>query len=603
MVTVLGIMLVGAVVMTTVASVTMFNTGKTLETRVDMRARASADAGIDIVLGQLEGRTYRQLSGVCGGTYVINNDDVAVTTTYTVDRGGVTMEVGCPVDGDLALKLAVESTATTAPILLGEEGGVSKTVGAILLPTPPEVFLDKAIFSEGNTWITNNSQLEHSGALDEDGNPIPDANVYSNGGITCETQAGAAGSIYAAHGDVVIENTCIVDSSVWASGKVSVSSQAVIHGDVYAASNANGANASDNGIFMTQSTARIDGAALTNGGVYSEGRISQGGGIAGSILARTGDIKLLNQAEIGGSAYAGGDILLNKSEIGQDAYTVTGDITGSGGSNRIDGDARAGGTVDPGISVGGGPPLSDTPTSAPGTPSPADVFPPAVGYPGGIQPPPREQMPMLTMNAEDISRWEGAGWTVEPLNGVCSADQVEDVIENGSWTTHGRLLIFEGCGGQVSYGQKELVLPGNLALVSETGFTAGAGLFFRSDTPGTSRDVFWIVPSDSPNVSWQPTGSQLTPVCSSPAPDISIDKFKMYDVNLMAYTPCRFNWNTGLDNNSDPWTGQIYAGDVNIHNSFNLKMNQMPVPSLVTADPDLDDAASMRLSERYDLHG
>ncbi|MFW7415193.1 hypothetical protein [Demequina sp. SO4-18] len=592
----MGVMLVGAVITVTLAVVTMYNTTYTLESRERLAALQSADAGIDLTLDMLEGLQFDELGTVCGNSFTVNNDDVQVTTTYTVDRSGTILEVPCPSPGDMTQMLRIESTATTSALIPDGEP-VVRTAVANLMPIPPEQLLDKAIFSEASTTITNNSKLYES----EDGEN--DAHVYSNGGVTCMTQVDTGGSIYAAQGDVDIQNTCEIGNSVWASGTIKLSSQSSIAGNAYAASSATW------GIRLENSNSYIGGSALTNGGIFNAGRLSQGGGILRNAFARTGAITMDNQGSIGGSAYGRGDLYFqNGSSVGRDAVSTQGNIDGQNNGNTIGGYARAGGTINTDrVSVAGSV-TPNSPSSFPGVPNPAEAFPASVGYPANIQAPPREQLPIITMTEADILMWQAAGYThVERYSNKCSGNDPKDILTDDLDSEGGRLIIFEDCTGPVHFNSNDqLNIHSDVAMVSNTGFYTQNLHKVYSDDLSQRRDIHWIVPGDAPGVTWSAAASgQTTPSCTSPAGNIDVDKLKVWSINLLWYTPCTFNWSNGTDlgGGSEPFTGQIYAGKVNMPNATEIKMNQIPVPSLSDATADPTAIADMTLLSRFDLHG
>jgi len=600
----LGIMMVGAVLLVTLAAVTVFNTQRTLKTRVEAQALQSADAGIDLVQQMLEGLKYNELATVCGtniGDFVINGDTVEVTTQYTVSRAGATVEVECPLASDITQALEVTATATARP-LIGDSTPVTRAVRATFVPTPPEAFLDKAIFSEGSTTITNNSKLYESSP------GANDAHVYSNGGVTCKTQVDTGGSIYAAQGDVIIENTCEIGNSVWASGKITLSSQSKIYGDAYAAS-----SAATYGISLANSNSQIVGAALTNGGIYNAGRISQGGGILGSAFARTGKIVLDNQGEIGGSAYAGGNIEFNNgSKVGQDAYAKGGNITAQNSNNTAGGHARATGTIASNLIAATKTP--NTTVVFPNTPNPADVFPPSVGYPNAIQAPPREQFPIIKMydgtppNYDDGSQgmWRAGGWAIVTVNNQCTGNNAANAVNSIQASATGpTMIIFKGCASPVQFNNHQFTISQDIALVSDTGFQSQNLHKIYSSNLSVRHKWFWIVPADAPGVSWTSTSlGQLKPSCTSPAGNITVDKIKVWSIDFMFYTPCTFNWSNGTDlgGGSEPFTGQIYSGQVNMPNATEIKMQSMPIPSLVQGAANPDSEAKMNLTARFDVH-
>ena len=591
MVMVLGIMLVGAIILTTLALSTLYNAKRTVVTRVEARAQASADAGIDLMLSMLAGKKYNQLTGVCSRSFVVNSDTVTVTTEYRVSRGGTLMTVACPLASDITQSLTIYSTATT-PSSVAQSGPVTRTVAATFVPTPPEVTLDKAIFSEGSTVITNNMQIQASAS------GLSDAHIYSNGGVDCRTQVNAGGSIYAAQGNVILNDNCKIGNTVWASGSITMKSQSLINGDAYAAS-----SATNWGINLENSTARITGSALTNGGIQMIGaRSSDGGGIDGSAFARTGPIRMSNAATIGGSAYAGGYIRLEDgARIGRDAFSTGADLQRQN-SGTISGNARARTTIDPGLAVGG----SRTPnvtTTVPNPPNPAVVFPAPVGYPTNIQAPRREEMPKVYMGAAEVAKWQAAGWAVETYNNQCTGTGPSNIISN-STVTSPRLILFTGCSSPVSFENANVTVKGNIALVSTTGFKTQNNAWFRSSNAAQKRTMYWIVPADAPGVSWNPAANGQTSPSCSPNRNIDINTgIGFQSVESMFYTPCQINWSNGLHGGSDKFIGQMYAGLVNVSTAITLQMLSIPLPSLASGMASPTDDVKMTNTARFDVLG
>ncbi|WP_296666869.1 pilus assembly PilX N-terminal domain-containing protein [Demequina sp.] len=601
LVVVLGIILVGAVIVTSLAFAAFYNSNRTSATRIEARALQSADAGIDMVQSVLEGLAYDELDQACGSKMTnlsINSDTVVVATQFTVVNSGVTSDVECPGSGDFTLKMVATSTATT-PAALSTDGAIVRTVEATFLPTPPTVDLDKAIFSESDLDLNSNTNLLPSGAKNPDGSDDKDAHVYSNGTVLCASKVSAGGSIYATRGDIILKTNCDVENSVWASGRIDMSaSNTYVDGDVYAYSSA--ANA-----FTLANTGQVTGSVLTNGTITSAGNV-------GLSLFANGGINL--NGTIGGSAYSVGNLAFNKGVATRDAYSESGNITGTG---TVKGNAKYAGTIDAKVTVTGTKTKGGA--SIPSTPNPAQDFPAYVGYVGGgksIQAPPREQMPVLNLYTPgdvDINNWIASGFTPEYYDGTCSATEVANAITSGTWVTAGRLMIFQGCSSQAVYDVKTLNMQGDLALVSDSGWTtAGGTLNFNGSNPDPANfdNLFFIVPADSfdPDAAdWVSagTGTQTTPVClNAPVGNILIDpQLHLSDLNILAYTPCTFDWKAALASSSDPWTGQVYAGNVEIHNSFDLKMSKVSVPSLVDTTASLSDPAGMQLAARFDVHG
>ncbi|GIG54623.1 hypothetical protein [Demequina activiva] len=605
MVMVLGIMLVGAVIMTTVAAATMFTVERTQQTRVEERAYASADAGIDLIFTSLEGLQYDELSSICSNnSLVMNGDDVALAYEFTVSDGTTTSTKACPGPGDLTTRLVVTATATTPPVVLDGDP-VQRTVAASFSPTIPPGILDKALFSEATLTMRNNTDLLESTVN------ARDAHVYSNGGITCSTNEHIEGSIVAAHGDVRLENTCDIFSDVWASGSVIIdSSGADIDGNVYAAG-----DAAEWGIAIKNSGSRITGSALTNGGILLQNSKAPQGGIGGIAFSFLHGFKS-QQATIDGSLYVQTGVEMEATRISKDVIVRSGNLSVRNNQAYVDGQAWASGAIHPQLNI---TPANRHPGMAVGTPDPSNPstasasFNDAVGYPSRIQAPRRVPMDQITMTAADISRWtDDAGYTLVTATD-CSTAGSTAIVNNAGTVVGPRLIIFN-CppNTPVQFDNANLVLTSDVAMVSNTGFRSRNDLRVRS-ADGSERLLYWIVPADAPGVSWATgtfTQGQETPTCSDNGSDgwadgsIWMAKFQnIQDVAQLIYTPCKFESQNSIPASSDPFKGQVYAGSLAQTNGWEQEMFSMPVPSLVTTVPDLDDEADMRLSSRFDIRG
>lgn len=603
MVTALGMILIGAIVMTTLAAVTIYNAQFTLETRTDLRVRASADAGIDLALANVEGKTYADLHEICNhDSFVINNDQVQISYVFTLDNGSEVVSPNCIGSGDVISALRVESTATsTANLASGEVA--TQTVAALFNPQLPDELLDKAIFSEGSLELRNGTELIASGT-DDTGSSLKDAHVYSNGGIRCNTEEVVDGKFIAAHGDVVLQNDCEISSDVWASGRVlQQASGSVISGNIYAASDATGNG--NEAVRLQNGGITVNGSVLTNGSFF----MANNSRVDGTVFARTGHIELQNSTPtIGGSAYAKATIKLGQGRVIHNAYSQTGNIEGNSGA-QIGGNARANGTIGNPPQVGGTRMPNNGGADFPATPTPSVTFPSAVGYPTEIQPPPREQMPRLALGATDypatvspeLAKWQAQGWDVV-VTDQCTGDGPRNFVNNLTWSDP-TMVIFD-CANAVSFDNATLTLGNDLALVSQSGFSMNNDNWFRStDSSQPARSMFMIVPSDAPGVAWEAAGSgQTSPVCSGSS-NISIGKLGVQAVETMFYTPCSFQIQNGLIGGSDTLRGQIYAGVANLPVALKLQMSSLPVPSLATTTPSPDDLMDMRLASRFDLYG
>lgn len=591
MVVVLAVMIIGAIITSTLAAVTIFTTRNTLETKAEMRAMQSADAGLDLLLSMFEGKKYNQLSAVCSQDFVINNDQVHVETSYRV--AGVTDPVACPTSTQVALSVTVVSTAVTKPTGLGG-GTVERSVAAIYNPVPPQIQLDKAIFSESPLVLTNDMTIAPSGAVDGSGNPVYDANVYSNGSVDCKTQSAVGGSIYAAQSYVELANNCGVKNTVWAKDWVRMSSSVTVEGDVYAA--AMTSYSGGYGVRLDNSGARITGAVLTNASIH----LQDGARIGEAAYSRTGQITTQNSNNlIGGGAYAYSKIdLQSTSQVGRSAYVANGTITGNG---KVVSHAWASGNIDSSISAG--TKHANTSFVMPTTLEPHPDVPAALGFPGVLQPPPREQMPINNLMSTDAKqKWLDAGWNIVTVTGsACDGNDLVNYINDRTAPT---MLYFDSCTNVPSMSNATLVLKTNIALVVPKGFSSSNDLRVRSSVAGTTRQLYIMTPADAPGVTWTAvSGGQKAPSCASPADDIKIDKAaELTDIQTMIYTPCMVSWSNGIAA-GNTFKGQIYGGKVSLVSQFPLQMTKLPVPSLSNSVQTPDDKANIVLSARFDVRG
>lgn len=601
MVLVLATMVLLGVVSVTIVAATVFNTNVTSETRVSVRAQAAADAGLDRALAALEGKKYNELYQVCGETVTVDTIPVVVSTSYALTTGAT---VACPTSsqGTQVARVVVTSRAAAVDPVGGNT--VARTSVIELLPIPRTVTLDKALFGESSFTITNDTVITGSAP------GARDAHVYSNGGVNCRTQIPLDGSIYAAQGNIRLENNCKINNSVWASGTVFVENGSTVNGDVYAAAPAS----TPDWTVRLQNGAIVTGNVLTNGTVLVENPPASGYtyNVAKSIFSYGGMVDLdSNGPDVGGSVYSNGAITMGQGTIiNVDAVSRTAGVSAANTGNRINGVARVATNFTPatngtGLTVGTRQVVPSGP-AFPAATNPAAAFPAAVGFPSQIQPPVREQFPVVlggstaAEQAAQYAMWTADGWDIKTVTGQCSNSQVTSAIsaqQSGSART---MVIFAGCPSGISVDNANISLKHDLAIVSTTGMLFNNETRF-STVGGVQRDLYLIVPAHSAGVTWSPiVGGQTHPSCS-PSRDIVMKKMDTGNTRMMVYTPCTFLWENGMLNSSDVFTGQIYAGGMDIRVGIKLQMATVPVPSLSAATPNPSAEAKMNLISRYDV--
>jgi len=335
---------------------------------------------------------------------------------------------------------------------------------------------------------------------------------------------------------------------------------------------------------------------LTNASIH----LQDGARIGEAAYSRTGQITTQNSGNlIGGGAYAYTRIdLQSTSQVGRSAYVLNGTITGNG---KVVNHAWAKGAIDSSISAG--TKHANASFVMPTTLEPHPDLPAALGFPGVLQPPPREQMPINNlMTADAKQKWIDAGWNIVPISGAtCSGNSLVTYINNLTTPT---LMYFDACTSTPSIDNATLILKTNVGLIVPRGFTSNNDLKVRSSVAGTVRQLYIMTPADAPGVTWTAvTGGQKAPSCASPAGNITINKAaELKDVHTMIYTPCTVDWSNGIAA-GNTFQGQIYGGKVSLRSQFPLQMTKLPVPSLSNSVQTPDDKANIVLSARFDVRG
>ncbi|WP_062202222.1 polymer-forming cytoskeletal protein [Demequina salsinemoris] len=612
LVMVLGIMMVGAVLLTTLIAVTLFNVQFTAHNREEMAVLASADSGIDIVLGELQDKTYGELSTVCGpDTYVINNDTVVVTYKYMVS--GETNAVTCPSDTQIVTSLTVTSTATSAVVVATGES-ITRSVVATFAPTPPAVSLEKAIFSEASLTVNNNWEVLESSPGAED------ADIYANGAVDLgQSGVDVDGDVYAAYGNVSAAGNATILGSLWANGRVVLNTNSKIMGDIYAASDAASTDQSSAAVVFDNG-AHVYGSVLANGGVYLGN-----GAVEGIVFSRYNGVSFgQNSPSVGGSVYTQGTVALGKGTVGGDVISISGNVTQGGNGATVTGFVKAGGSIDTQVTSTAGVKLQNqssltfpvSPNINPGTIN----FEGWVGYPSKITSPGREEFPQLTMDAEDLQLWVNAGYTIDYApsctdNGTKSdkSNPAKYIDSNPAGIVGARLIIF-ACDSDQPVELRgattgTVTVEQDTVLMSVTGFEQTNNISYEGTTDGEDLwTLYWIVPADAPGVDWSTTvDGQAVPDCSALPDGVGdIDTaaaLKIKNLYWFVYTPCAYVAENGINynGNSMPLTGQVYAGSISIATNGNFQMRSTYLPSLTDGSTDSSDPADVRLTARFDL--
>ncbi|QHT55836.1 hypothetical protein GXP71_06910 [Cellulomonas sp. H30R-01] len=200
-------MVVGMLALT-IVSVAVYESRATGRDRARSVAVAAAEARVDRLTATIQSTAPGTLP--CGTltdalTVAADSVDRTATVTYYDATGAV---VPCAALATTRLAQAsITTTADTGPIVGTQPA--ERTVETLVRLTPSfGNDLDKAIFGNAGVRLANQANI-----YGQDGQP--DADVYTNGDVTCSNNQHFYGSLYA-QGQVRLENTCTVEVDVHA---------------------------------------------------------------------------------------------------------------------------------------------------------------------------------------------------------------------------------------------------------------------------------------------------------------------------------------------------------------------------------------------------
>lgn len=587
LIAVIGIMAVLAVVAVSIATAAVASATFTSGTRGNVQARAAADAGIDAAWAAMTHGTFYCTvpSGTAGLEYeaIVTYFDAAGSELTCSGASGL---IGTPV------KAVITSVgvAEDAGISSGADGTRRGITALFDVHVDPGTFdLDEAVFSQGGFEMTNNFRV-----LDATG--LKNANIYSNGDITCNANSPEVQGWILGQGDFDATNSCVVKGSVWAAGEVSVGNAVKIYGDVFSAGSGG----------MTIGSAFVEGTVVANGSVSGSSTTNQqhcslsgyDARVCGSIVSIDGSITLNNGARVGGGAYAKGTVDIGNTH---GSLVIGGNVVSSHGS--LVASANSGIGVGGYVAVAGasglakariGNPSSSCSTSSgfsicnPANPVyPVAAIPSALNFPTNnrVVAPPRQSLPRVNMfpDAGLATKWPG--WTVQHV--ACAA--VKSKLAT-AWTGK-LLLVVDGCTAPIEWksstpGDDPIKLYGDLAIMNPSGFALSSNITVRSSVAGVPHELLWIVPSDAKNTDGTDLATWTTPVLTDPtytAPTCSSGNFgdvtsstglTLTDTKMFIYTPC----DLAMSNSVNGFVGQMYSGTAALPSNSTFTISKINVP-------------------------
>jgi len=608
LITVIGIMAVTAIIAIAITTSAISAVSFTTSTRASVQARATADAGIDTAWVALSGGTF-----TCAATGSTPTGTYTTTVSY-FNAGGAALACGGSVVTGTPAKAVVNSTGVASnAVVAGGTAGNRRTITALfdIVVRPGSVSLDKVVFSESDLDLTNNLNLLVNPAA-----PVP-ASLYSNGNVKCAANdPKVQGSVFA-QGNFDGPNQCEISGTVWAGGSASLTSQVKIRGDLYSVGGT-GTPASS----VSLDTGFVGGTVVANGGVTMNGNSNAqacplsgyDAKVCGSIVSLEGGISLSNGAKVAGGLYAKGNIGLGTTNtaliVGGNVVSTTGSLSAE---NYGDSGYRVGGYA--ALGAGSGLPVERIGNAAsscstsfaarcvPALPAiPMSAIPAPLNFPTNtrVVAPPRESLPRIDMYPDSALAAKWSGWSVEHV--ACAS--VQTTITAG-WVGK-KLLVVDGCTAPISWNGSELVLSGDLAIMSPSGFVTSNNAKVRSSVAGTNHTLMWIVPSDAKTAAGPNLVTWSTPLPSVPSytkptcaegdyGDIRTDNLSLTDTKTFFYTPC----DLAMSNSMTGFTGQMYSGTTTLPSNSSFYMTQITVPG-ITVPGGAGAAVSATQTARFD---
>ena len=146
------------------------------------------------------------------------------------------------------------------------------------------------------------------------------------------------------------------------------------------------------------------------------------------------------------------------------------------------------------------------------------------------------------------------------------------------------------------------MLKGDLAIMSTSGFASANQFKVKSSATGTSHDLFWMVPSNGPGITWSTVAgtspAQTAPSCTTGGNVVIDNQVTITDTRWFIYSPCKVE----MKNTVSGFKGQIYAGSVSYPNNSALTFAKLTVPG-ATSSVSSNVTYSAQLLSRLDQAG
>lgn len=596
LVTVIGLALVMAIILVTIATATLFSIRTTVTQRGMVQAQARAEAGVDGFVAWLA--AIDPAVGCVGGAPLSGTNYAVSGVTYYNASGAVVPSVNsCPPTGATVVELTSVGTVSSATVQgtanSARQMTARVTLGATTTPSP----LSAAVFSQANLQINGELSVASGAAGAGD--------VYTNGTFGCSNNGTVTGSLFA-KGAANLVGCDFLENVVAYGGGFSCSTAAQVTGDIYAAGPVTfssepcsvGGNIYAQGSFVCSNASQVGGLisaqgditfssnCRVNGATYATGNLSCGGGMTTGDIYVGGTASLSNgQCKVNGRLHTGGLIKMPSSP------TVTGDVISRNSGLEINslpnigGSVRLGGTMTAGywatqyMNANPGKVLQNqvglaAPTAPPSAPAALTTF-PSAEFPQRTESDAAwtraSTVPWNTLVQPYLTQgWANACSNQANLSGavVLAADTLYDArttCPGGLTWSHGDSTSNFIVNGNATIRATSfninksttISLKGDLVIMADSISLANGGLTVVSGD-GQKHNLYIVNP-------WSPS-AQCTST-STASSSIALQNSITFDpvVSVLFYTPGTFTTSASTPGAGKlPFTGQVYGCKVTI---------------------------------------
>lgn len=536
MLAVIGLMAVSLLTTALVASSVVSATEFTTVTRAGVQSQAAAEAGVAVAR-----------AGLLNGTCTTNNSQyssaVGANPRYVATvwiPSGASWARGCPPGTSTQVRILSTGYASSKGV-----GGASGRDVANLEVVLSSASTPTQIVASGPAIYAYKSDNFGAGGKFVSVNGSTPSVMVLSGNVTCDGGATGIANLVAASGTLTVSNSCHVTGNAFASGRINLPSgrpndgsnylvdgnvvgagvtlNSPVGGSVWSSADVTGSggDAIVNGN-LTAATLSLSNGGTVRGNTQVSGAVTLSGGgpdLKGTLTA--GSLSANSSQYIRGRAWIYGAVSLGwtaRFESPTAATMKSLSLPGGSWSNFF--------ATQPTIVAGG-------PAASPNTPNPSAPVTPTV--PNWVD---------FTYKASD---WTGFAYTSISNSGTCTFIQVKTAIT--AFAGQPGVLDTRNCVGGIAFssGTDVIDLTADLAIIGNKFALGGSGRF-----QATTTKRLWLITPDTvaDSLATCPAGSSMV-----------IDGGMTFQstVNVMIYTPCRFQLTSGTN-----IQGQIYGGQVSV---------------------------------------